>query len=269
MGGTVARRGELTIKREPRSAAETCVRTAPVKDAPVNRAKHRRGIGFGLSIIAATLISTGSVAHGRCLTGQVLASGAPDESLFAEKASRDIRAVWCEEYDEYGQSLRVGPYREHYPSGLLRAEATYVAGQLAGPVVAYFDDGSLFLRGVLSEGEWTGSFSLFHGNGEPWLEAEFDEGRLHGRVATLYPDGGLASETQVQRGREDGLALTFYPQTLGGGRRTETPVEADEFLAAPELHSPTGAIGLTSENATSPPAANALLGDARRAERRE
>jgi len=255
MGGTVARRGELTIKRGPRSAAETCVRIAPASKTTTIQTRRRRARQFGLGLIASTLVSTAGNADETCPDGQILAGGAPDNGLFAAEVSRDIRAVWCEEYDELGRSRRIGAYREHYPSGLLRAEASYIEGRLAGPVVAYFANGSLFLRGVLSDGEWTGDFALYHENGQPWLRAEFAGGRLNGRVATHYPDGRLASETRFQNGREDGLARTFYPQMLGGGRRSETRVEADVFLAAPVLHPATVAAGPAREDVMPRPAA--------------
>jgi hypothetical protein len=80
------------------------------------------------------------------------AVGPPDRTLVARAASIGIRARWCERYDRWGRSTRVGPYREHYPSGAIRAIGRYVDGVLSGPIELRHENGEPFLRGTLSNG---------------------------------------------------------------------------------------------------------------------
>ena len=175
-----------------------------------------------------------------CEQGAVLASGRPDPSLFADEASKDVRAHWCELYDSNGTPTRTGPYWETYPNGLTRTRAHYVASRLKGPVSIRNEDGSLFLRGFLEKGEWQGTLEIFHESGEIWFEAHFDSGRLEGTLRTHHPDGALESETRYQAGREDGLARSFYSTAAGGRLKSEAHVEADQLVGQHRLLNPKG-----------------------------
>ncbi len=177
-----------------------------------------------------------------CRAGETAASGAVDEAIFSRAASRGVRAEWCERYDADGRSERIGAYREHYPGGGLRTEATYEAGRLAGPVVAYHEDGTVFLEGALEGGEWVGPVTLRHTNGRLWWRGAFSEGALSGTVELKHPAGGLAAEMRFQGGREDGEARTFYPLEFGGGVRSNVHVEADELVGVHRVFDPQGRV---------------------------
>jgi len=170
-----------------------------------------------------------------CDPGATLATGRPDTDLFANQASKGVRAFWCERYDENGNATRTGPYWEEYSNGRTRTQASYVDSRLKGPVSILNEDGSLFLRGFLEEGEWSGPLEMFHENGAVWLEAHFDSGHLEGALRTRYPDGALESETHYQAGREDGLARSFYPTAAGGRLKSEAHVEADQLVGQHRL----------------------------------
>jgi hypothetical protein len=170
-----------------------------------------------------------------CGDDSTLASGAPDSSLLIREVSTGIRAVWCEQYDSLGLATRLGPYREFYPSGVLRVSGQYLDSKLVGPVVIQNEDGTLFARGFLDQGEWAGAFEIFHETGAVWFEAEFRSGELQGPLRTRYPDGALESESQYQAGREDGLARSFYPTAAGGRLKSEAHVEADRIVGVHRL----------------------------------
>jgi hypothetical protein len=165
-----------------------------------------------------------------CQAGSTLASGRPDSSLFARRASEGVRAFWCERYDENGQTKRTGAYWEVYANGRPRTQGLYVESRLTGPITIRHEDGSLFLRGFLDRGEWSGPLEIFHANGEVWFEARFEAGLLDGALRTHFPDGSLESESHYQRGREDGLARSFYPTSVGGRLKSEAHVEGDQLV---------------------------------------
>lgn len=208
--------------------------------------------GFGsrmISVAMATFalvfelaLTTRAVATSEfvCEREAVLATGRPDPSLFAQEASKGVRAFWCERYDSNGIATRNGPYWETYSNGRTRTQASYVDSRLAGPVSIRNEDGSLFLRGFLEEGKWEGPLEIFHESGAVWFEAHFDSGRLEGALRTHFPDGALESETRYQAGREDGLARSFYPTTLGGRLKSEAHVEADRLVGPHRLLNPEG-----------------------------
>jgi hypothetical protein len=163
----------------------------------------------------------------QCEEGTTLASGAPDPSIFSAAASRGVRAIWCERYDQYGTTTRNGPYRELYPSGAVRTDARLSEGRLHGPIEIRHEEGGLWLRSFYVDGVEQGPLEIFHPRGERWLHAEMKDGKLHGGVRTLYPDGALESETRYQRGREHGLARSFHPARSGGRLHSEVRVESD------------------------------------------
>jgi hypothetical protein len=170
-----------------------------------------------------------------CAQGATLASGDPDPTIFADEASRGVRAFWCERYDAHGNSTRTGPYQEIYSNGRARMQANYVDSRLEGPVTIRHEDGSLFVRGFLEEGEWSGALEIFHPSGATWFEARFESGQLEGILRTRFPDGALESETRYQAGREDGLARSFYSSYAGGGLKSEAHVEADQIVGRHRL----------------------------------
>lgn len=169
----------------------------------------------------------------------VLGTGSTDEDLLSEEASAGVRAFWCERYDAFGNTQRLGPYREVYANGQIRLEATYVkAGKttrLEGPIEIRNDDGSPFLRGFLKEGEWAGDLVIFHETGKPWFEGKFEQGRLEGPLRTHHADGALESETRFSRGREQGLARSFFATSAGGRLKSEVRVESDQIVGAHRL----------------------------------
>lgn len=195
----------------------------------------------------------------RCETDQVEASGPPDPMLFAADASRNVRARWCERYDDWGRSTRSGPYQEIYANGALRVRARYVDSRLDGTVEIRHENGRPFLAGRLREGEWDGPLALFHENGGPWWVGRFQAGRLHGTVRSYYADGAIESEANFQSGREDGLARSFYPRTVGGGIKSETRMEADLLVGAHRLFAPGGQLR-RSLRGDVPPATRTELG---------
>ncbi|MBW2426326.1 MAG: hypothetical protein JRG86_18920 [Deltaproteobacteria bacterium] len=163
----------------------------------------------------------------QCERGTTLASGSPDPSIFSPAASRGVRASWCERYDQYGRTMRTGPYRELYPSGAVRTLARLREGRLHGPIEIRHEDGGIWLRSFYVEGIEQGPLEIFHSRGEPWLHAEMKDGKLHGDVRTLYPDGALESETRYERGHEHGLARSFHPARAGGRLHSEVRVDSD------------------------------------------
>jgi hypothetical protein len=187
-----------------------------------------------------------------CEPGAILAGGRPDPTIFADDASRGVRASWCERYDRYGVATRTGPYREVYPGGAIRTEARYVDSHLRGPVTIRNEDGGLFLKGFLVDGEWVGELEIFHPNGAVWLETHFDHGVLEGAVRSHYADGALESETRFQHGREDGLARSFYPSTVGGRLKSEAYVEADRIVGQHRLLDREGEVVRTIDWETGP-----------------
>jgi hypothetical protein len=212
-------------------------------------------LAVSILISAALFAPTGSAEEARfCADDQVLASGEIDETVFSRFASRGIRGEWCERYDARGHAERSGLYRERYPGGALRLEATYVDGRLEGPVVAYHENGRVFLRGALVAGAWQGALSLHHENGTRFWSGRFEDGRLDGRVELRHPDGGLAAETHFQQGREDGAARSFYARTLGGGVQSEVYVEADAFVGLHRVFDTAGRLRLRADRDGGPAA---------------
>jgi hypothetical protein len=202
---------------------------------------------IGVVIVALGLVcqfsmSTNAVAASilTCQHGAILASGDPDPTIFADVASKGVRAFWCERYEADGTTTRTGPYWEIYSNGRPRTQAIYIDSRLAGPVTIRNEDGSLFLRGFLKDSEWSGALEIFHPNGAIWFEASFESGRLDGELRTHFPDGALESESQYQAGREDGLARSFYPTAAGGRLKSEAHVEADQIVGQHRLLSRKG-----------------------------
>jgi hypothetical protein len=169
----------------------------------------------------------------------ILGTGEVDEEILSAEASVGVRAFWCEHYDAFGRARRLGPYREVYPNGQIRLEATYVkAGEtvrLEGPVEIRNEDGSPFLRGFLKGGEWAGEFVIFHESGQPWFEGHFEQGRLDGSLRTHHADGALESETKFSDGREQGLARSFYGTAAGGRLKSEVRMHSDQIVGAHRL----------------------------------
>ena len=228
MAGTVARPIAGAIKRPGRSAVGTDVNVALL---PFVR------ISILCALLVAPPASAGEKAAGAraCPAGTVLASGKPDTTVFAMRASARFRGHWCERYDTSGISTRSGPYWETDSGGAVQARGSYVESQLEGPFVAYHESGELFLRGFLEHGEWSGAFEIFHENGAPWFQANMRAGRLEGPVATFFPDGEIESETHFQAGREDGLARSFFAASAGGRLQSEAHIEADAFVGEHRL----------------------------------
>lgn len=177
-----------------------------------------------------------------CAEGSVLASGAPDPSIFSRHASRGVRAEWCETYDARGRAVRSGPYRERHANGRLRLEARYVAGALDGPILAFDEEGFLFVRGELRGGRWVGTLSLLRPNGTVWLAVRYANGQLEGPVSMQHPDGALAAETRYRAGREHGLARSFYPTAYGGGVLSAVRFERGEPVGEHRLFDEDGVL---------------------------
>ncbi len=169
----------------------------------------------------------------------ILGTGTADRDLLSEEASVGVRAFWCERYDAFGNTQRLGPYREVYPNGQIRLEAMYMkAGKttrLEGPVEIRNEDGSRFLRGFLKAGEWAGDLVMFHETGQPWFEGKFEQGRLVGPLRTHHADGALESETRYSSGQEQGLARSFFATAAGGRLKSEVRVERDKIVGAHRL----------------------------------
>jgi len=184
--------------------------------------------------------SSGPEGMLRCPSATTLASGPPERSLFSAAASKGIRALWCERYDEYARTVRVGPYLELYPSGALRTDANFHEGRLHGPLTLYHENGQLWLRSAYTHGVEGGSLEIFHPSGALWLEGKLEQGALHGPLRSYFPDGSLESETRFEHGREQGLARSFYPTAAGGRLRSETRVETDRVVGEHRLLDPGG-----------------------------
>jgi hypothetical protein len=197
-------------------------------------------IGLVFQLLMATSAAAGSMLT--CQQGTTLATGDPDPTIFADEASKGVRAFWCERYDTDGMTTRTGPYWEIYSNGRPRTQAIYVNSQLSGPVTIRDEDGGVFARGFLKQSEWSGAFEIFHPNGATWFEASFESGRLEGEIRTHFPDGAIESESRYQAGREDGLARSFYPTAAGGRLKSEAHVEADQIVGEHRLLNRNGAL---------------------------
>jgi hypothetical protein len=170
------------------------------------RATGRRGLillgvlGVGLAVATPVRADDGGPREAgpavelHCGPTASRASGKPDPQIFSPAASKGIRALWCERYDSFGRALRVGPYRELYPNGGVRTEASFREDQLNGPLVLYHENGRPWLRSVYRDGVEIGPLEIFHPSGAIWLEGELAGGLLEGVVRTYLPEGSLESE---------------------------------------------------------------------------
>jgi antitoxin component YwqK of YwqJK toxin-antitoxin module len=151
-------------------------------------------------------------------------SGPPARELFDPHTPQAGEASWCERYDERGRAQRHGPYTDRYPSGALRAQASFVDDRLDGVVRILHENGQLWLYSEFRSGTRTGAHAIYSPDGAPWLTTHYRDDQLDGEHATWYENGRRSAETHYRSGVENGTSRAWYPD---GTLRREIEVRDD------------------------------------------
>ncbi len=99
------------------------------------------------------------------------------------------------------EGVKNGPFKEYYPDGKSKVQATYRQGKLHGPYKAFYPTGKLQIRAIYRDGQYYGEVEEFTEDGLLQTRANYKEGRYHGFVQhyeakqltneEFWIDGGL------------------------------------------------------------------------------
>ena len=116
----------------------------------------------------------------------------------------DIRNI----YDENGNLLESGPYKNNIPVGLHRI---YREGKIVNSVI-YDNTGKKISEGIVNEkGERVGSWKNFFPDGKIQSEGNYFNNSKNGQWKFYYPNGKVEQIGNYRNGRENGQWNWYYP----------------------------------------------------------
>lgn len=110
----------------------------------------------------------------------------------------------------YHQNAKTGTWSYYAKTGYLKAEMTYIAGQLEGPTKRYFKDGTIHQKGHYKAGKKDGKWDVFHPDGFLDNEGEWKAGHKHGTWTYYYHTGQPNFVINYKEGKKHGDYSYFY-----------------------------------------------------------
>lgn len=113
-----------------------------------------------------------------------------------------------EGYFEHG--IKIGLWKEYYPTGKLKSEITYQAGKPNGYAKLYYENGHISEEGIWEENKWIGDYKYYHLNGNIAYEWKYNEsGKRTGIQKYYHENGKLMIEGEWKDGKENGTIKEF------------------------------------------------------------
>lgn len=115
-----------------------------------------------------------------------------------------------------------GAYKEWYPHGQLKVEATLVGGSadinnqaeeswlFDGVSKAWDEEGTLIAEIHYNKGELEGEAKYFHSNGKLWKKIPYRKNYEEGYLEIYLEDGSLLSKTLYKQGMKEGESLRYW-----------------------------------------------------------
>ena len=129
----------------------------------------------------------------------------------------DIRMDIRNEFDEQGNLIASGGYRDNKPVGTHRR---YTDQRSVVEIKEYSDQGKVISEGITDEkGSKNEYWKFYYSDGQVRSEGNFNDNLRHGVWKFYYPDGKLEQSGTYRNGEEDGLWTWYYPD--GSIRREE------------------------------------------------
>ena len=104
--------------------------------------------------------------------------------------------------DEQGR--RMGPWKDFYPDGKLRAEGSYADNQRSGTWTYYFHDGGVEQKGRFERDRFMGLWNWYYPNGNKWREESYFNGREDGMFVEYDPHGNILTKGDYIGGEKEG-----------------------------------------------------------------
>lgn len=111
-------------------------------------------------------------------------------------------------YDQNGNLIYSGPYRNDIPVGIHREYGS--DGKITNGFI-YNDNGHLLSEGIVDEGgKSNGKWKDFNSEGKVFAEGQYMQNRKSGIWKFYYPDGKIEQTGSFNNGRPDGLWKWYY-----------------------------------------------------------
>ena len=117
-------------------------------------------------------------------------------------------------YNELGQKIsegiiddqgrRLGPWKDFYPSGEVRASGTYVNNQRSGTWTYTFRQGGTEQKGRFERGRFRGSWNWYYPDGNVWREESYFNGREDGMFIEYDTQGNILAQGEYINGEREG-----------------------------------------------------------------
>ncbi len=126
------------------------------------------------------------------------------------------------QYLEAINNRAFGIYREWYPNGTQKVEATIIGGLadintqaeqswlFEGTNKAWDEEGTLVAEIRYMKGALEGSSIYYHSNGKIWKDSPYNKNRLHGEVKIYLEDGVLLQTATYQDGERNGPSYRHW-----------------------------------------------------------
>lgn len=126
------------------------------------------------------------------------------------------------QYLEAVNNRAYGTYREWYPNGQLKIEATVIGGSadlntsaeqswlFDGLNRAWNEEGALIAEIPYTKGELNGEALYFHTNRKLWKKIPYQNGLLHGTQKLYRDDGTLFQTVCFQTGQKNGPSIRYW-----------------------------------------------------------
>ncbi len=104
--------------------------------------------------------------------------------------------------DEQGRKL--GPWKDFYPTGELRATGTYQDNQKSGTWTFNFRSGGVEQKGRFERGRYQGIWTWYYPNGRIWREESYFNGREDGMFTEYDEEGNILTKGDYINGEREG-----------------------------------------------------------------
>ncbi len=160
------------------------------------------------------------------------------------------------QYLEAEEMRAHGAYREWFPNGQIRLEATVVGGTAdLSPGVqedwvfdslsrVWDEQGNLIAAIPYEKGVLTGISTYYYLSGQVERELPFEQNKLNGPAIEYWPDGIMRSKTQCKKGIKEGESIGFFQD----GKRAWVEDYLDGRLREGSYYNPQGELVSKVEN---------------------